>query len=438
MMGKSHTNVIMPALGMSQDAGRLVRWLKKAGEWVEKGEPLMEVETDKAVEEIEAPASGYLAQVLAQEGEEVPVAQVIAILEGAGQEGEPKPEPAAPPVPVPTAPPFPPRPAPPFPISPLAARIAAEHHVDPAQIRPRGARIEKADVLFFLQASESPTGPALRSGERILASPKARRLAAELGVDLAGIRDRGAGRGPQGAVLAADVLAASALSGSVTESEIPLSLTWSRMVQRLSASWPETPQFFLMREVDARRLIAWRQAEQAQTALKLTYTDLLVKLAAAALRAHPRVNASFQAGKIQLNREVNIGLAVAVEEGLVVPVIRQAAELSVSQIAGTRAALVERARAGRLRLEDLQGGTFTVSNLGMYKVDAFCAVVNPPQAAIMAVSRIAERVTALNGAPVVQPMLTITVSFDHRVVDGARGAEFLQTLGDFIEEGLPD
>jgi pyruvate dehydrogenase E2 component (dihydrolipoamide acetyltransferase) len=288
--------------------------------------------------------------------------------------------------------------------------------------------------MFWLHCRPRRLPPILaRAAARVLASPKARRLAAERGMDLALIR----GRGPQGAVLAADVLAGGALPQPAAKPAIPASRTWNRMVERLTAGWPETPQFFLMRELNAAHLIAWRRAELEQTAQEITYTDLLVKLAAAALGAHPRVNASFQEGQIRLNREVNIGLAVAVAEGLVVPVIHGAGALSVSQIASARAALVERARAGRLRLEDLQDGTFTVSNLGMFKVDAFCAVVNPPQAAILAIGRIEERVVALNGAPVVQPRLTISVSFDHRVVDGARGAEFLQTLGDLIEEGPP-
>ncbi len=449
-MPPSSVNVIMPVLGMSQDTGRLVRWLKSAGERVEKGEPLMEVETDKAVVEIEAPASGILAQALAAEGEEVPVAQVVAVIES----GAPGPGPAPsgslpPPSPavVPQTPQPAPQPAPPaarLAISPVAARIVAEHHLDPALIRPRGKRIEKEDVLAYLAAAAPPTGPAVGAAEggRVLASPKARRLAAERGLDLAALFRRGAGSGPQGAVLAADVLSASAPAAAAPPAtgwleELPASPRWSRMVERLSAAWPAAPHFYLTREVDATRLVAWRQAELERSSLKVTYTDLLVRLAAVALRQHPRVNALFQDGKIYHSREINIGLAVAVEDGLVVPVIHRADELSVPQLAAARLELVERARAGRLRLEDLQGGTFTLSNLGMYRVDAFCAVLNPPQAAILAVGRIADRVVAVDGLIGVRPTLVITVSFDHRVVDGARGAEFLDALGDYLEDPPP-
>jgi pyruvate dehydrogenase E2 component (dihydrolipoamide acetyltransferase) len=208
------------------------------------------------------------------------------------------------------------------------------------------------------------------------------------------------------------------------------------MAQRITASWTTAPHFYLIREVNASRLAAWRAQTPANAIEKITYTDLLVRLVGAALRAHPRVNASIKDGNIYVSSEINIGLAVAIEEGLVVPVIRHADELSVDQIAAVRRVLVERARAGRLRPEDISGGTFTISNLGMYGVDAFNAVLNPPQAAILAVGRIVERVIAVNGQPVVAPVMILSASFDHRVVDGARGAQFLDMLAGFIEEPL--
>jgi len=208
------------------------------------------------------------------------------------------------------------------------------------------------------------------------------------------------------------------------------------MVDRLSQAWTTIPHFYLMREVNASRLVAWRAKLQNNSEEKITYTDLLVKLTAVALRKYPRLNASWQNEKIALNPEINIGLAVAVEDGLVVPVIQHANELSLSQLAKRRSELVARAQVGKLSLDDLSGGTFTVSNLGMYGVDAFIAIVNPPQAAILAVSRIADRVVPLNGQPAVQPMVMFSLSCDHRVVDGARGAEFLQALADLVEEPL--
>jgi pyruvate dehydrogenase E2 component (dihydrolipoamide acetyltransferase) len=208
------------------------------------------------------------------------------------------------------------------------------------------------------------------------------------------------------------------------------------MVDRLSQAWTAIPHFYLMREVNASRLVSWREAIQKSSAEKITYTDLLVKLTAVALRKFPRLNASWQGDSILLNSEINIGLAVAVEDGLLVPVIHHADEMNLSQLASRRSELISRAKAGKFSPDDLSGGTFTISNLGMYGVDAFNAIINPPQAAILAVSRIAERVVPVNGQPAVRPMVTFNLSCDHRVVDGARGAEFLQALADLVEEPL--
>jgi pyruvate dehydrogenase E2 component (dihydrolipoamide acetyltransferase) len=208
------------------------------------------------------------------------------------------------------------------------------------------------------------------------------------------------------------------------------------MVDRLSQAWTTIPHFYLMREVNASRLVAWREKAQNHSKEKITYTDLLLRLTAAALRKFPRLNASWQNDTIVLNPEINIGVAVAIEDGLVVPVIQRADERSLAQLAARRIEIVARAKAGKLSLDDLSGGTFTISNLGMYGVDAFNAIINPPQAAILAVSRIADRVVPVNGQPAVQPMVTFNLSCDHRVVDGARGAEFLQALADLVEEPL--
>lgn len=444
--------VYMPALGMNQETGTLLRWLKAEGEPVQKGEPLMEVATDKTDVEIEAPASGILRAVTAAEGEDVPVGQVIALI------AAPDEVIAAPPV-APLAPAEQAAPARPTPIlpprqpaarastarrgepsvSPLAARIAAEHGVDLAAVTPTGSRIQKEDVLAYLAAQ-----PASAEG-RVLASPKARRLAAEAGVDLAGI----AGSGPDGAVLAADVLAAApapapvrAAAGTAAPGEsasgegVPMSRMWKVMAERLSESWATVPHFFLAREVDASALMAWREAAQSRSEAKITYTDLLVKVVAGALRRHPRLNASWQNNGITANAEVHIGIAVAVDDGLLVPVIRYADQIGLGEIAGARADLVARAQAGRLAPDDLQGGTFTISNLGMFGVDHFSAIVNPPQAAILAVGRILDKVVPVNGQPSVRPMLGLNLSADHRVVDGARAARFLESVAAAIEDPL--
>ena len=277
----------------------------------------------------------------------------------------------------------------------------------------------------------------------MLASPKARRLAAERGLELASI----AGSGPGGAVLATDVFAASAVQPA-SASTLPgtasphasepfaVSRVWQIMVERLTNAWTTIPHFYLTREVNATQLMAWREQVQKRGTEKTTLTDLLVKLTATALRQHPRLNAMWYDNSIVANSEINVGLAVAIEEGLVVPVIHQADTLGLTEIAAQRQELVTKAQAGRLLLDDITGGTFTLSNLGMYGVDAFSAIINLPQAAILAVSRIADRVVAVNKQPAVRPMLTLTLSCDHRVADGARAAQFLQTLADLIEEPM--
>jgi pyruvate dehydrogenase E2 component (dihydrolipoamide acetyltransferase) len=363
-------DVIMPALGMAQDTGTVLRWLKAEGDHVAAGEPLMEVETDKATVEVEAPCDGTLADVCAAEGDEVPVGQVVARVVGVGS--------------------------------------------DPVPAKPAGA------------------GNGRR---RKLASPKARRIAAELGVDLGALT----GSGPGGAVVAADVQRVEAPSPipepPAAAPPAPERSVWRVMAERTTQSWQTAPHFFLRRQVDAGRLNSWRDAARARPALdRASHTDLLVMVAAAALRRHPEVNATWAGAAPERLSDVNVAVAVATEAGLVVPVVHRADTLSLEQIVARRIELVERARAGRLAPDDLTGGTFTISNLGMFGVDSFDAILNAPQAAILAVGRIADRVVAVDGAAVVRPAADLSVSFDHRVVDGAMGARFLETLAGLIEE----
>jgi pyruvate dehydrogenase E2 component (dihydrolipoamide acetyltransferase) len=208
------------------------------------------------------------------------------------------------------------------------------------------------------------------------------------------------------------------------------------MAERMTASWTTAPHFYLVREVNVGRLVAWLEHARTHTGVRVTYTDLLVKLVAAALVRHPRVNVSWKDGGIVQHADVNVGLAVAIDDGLVVPVIHRADTLGLAEIAARREDVVARAQGGKLRPADIQGGVFTISNLGMFGVDAFNAIVNPPQAAILAVGRIADRVVAVNGQPAVQPTMVLTLSCDHRALDGARGAGFLGALADLIEEPL--
>jgi pyruvate dehydrogenase E2 component (dihydrolipoamide acetyltransferase) len=335
--------------------------------------------------------------------------------------------------------------------------------VDLARIKTASGKIEKADVLAFVESRKlAPTNGAVVV-RLVAASPKARRIAAERGVELSALR----GSGPGGAVLVADVpaVAAPVTTGPLTTGPLttgplttrplttrplttrPLTLpspprgegvgtVWRIMAERMTASWTTAPHFYLVREVNVARLVAWLGTARKQTGTHITYSDLLVKLVAATLAQHPRVNVSWKDGALERHAEINIGLAVALEDGLVVPVIARVDTLGLKDIATRREDLVARAQAGKLRPADIQGGVFTISNLGMYGVDAFSAIVNPPQAAILAVGRIADRVVPVNGQPAVQPTMTLTLSCDHRALDGARGAQFLGALADLIEEPL--
>ncbi len=443
------TNVIMPALEMAQESGVLVNWLKQDGELVTKGEPLMEIETDKVTVEIEAPASGLLRGILAREGDVVPVGQTIAWILEPGEQ-----LPASVPVNLPSGrkisshlsdngtkpqPSMTPAKNISVEVSPVARNIAEENGVDLSLVAPSGRRIEKADVMAYIreQNKAAVENVANRKSSilvptRIPASPKARRLAAERGLDLAAI----SGSGPEGAILAADVMQ---FSGTIepTSVETPGTI-WRLMAEHMTRSWTSVPHFYLMREVEAGNLIEWRKhvapIVDKKFRIKLTYTDLLVKLIGFTLPEHPRLNAAWSEAGIVWNQEINIGIATAVEQGLVVPVVHAANTASVGEIAAQRNDLVERAQNRKLHPADISGGTFTLSNLGMYNVDAFIAIVNTPQAAILAVGRISDRIVPVNGQPVVKPMMTLNLSCDHRLVDGARAAQFLDDLAKFIED----
>lgn len=428
------TNVIMPALELAQESGKVLRWLKVSGDTVAKGEPLVEIETDKVTTEIEAPASGVLGDVTAREDDVVPVGQTIALIFAPDEARSVGQAPAVAPPPRAREAAAVAAPAATIKASPLARQIAREHGVDLAQVTAAGGKIEKADVLAYLASQKAPAAVDGEPARLPAASPKARRLAAERGLDIGALR----GSGPGGAVLAADIATMGQGEGpSAPRAEGPgVGTVWRIMAERMTASWTSAPHFYLFREVNVSRLISWRERASTRTGARITYTDLLVKLVAAALSQHPGVNASWKDGAIVRNAHINIGLAVAIDTGLVVPVIHRADTLSLVEIAARREDLVSRGQAGKLRPADIQGGGFTISNLGMFGVDAFNAIVNPPQAAILAVGRIADRVVAINGQPAVQPTMMLTLSCDHRALDGARGAQFLGTLADLLEEPL--
>ena len=390
-------SVVMPALEMAQETGKLIAWRKKEGDRVTKGEPLLEIETDKAIVEIEAPADGLLAGVKAVEGADIPVGQTIAWIVSPGEQ-PPSEEPS---------------------VSSSPARAVSQTKVE----------------------TSKPTEVALESTPAATAriSPKARRLAKELGVDIALVR----GSGPGGEILASDIQASAASpTASATQSsavdgsiEVPSSLA-RIMAERTTQSWTTVPHFFVSRDVDATALNKYRddivdELERAHQ-VRITHTDLLVALVARVLLKHPRLNASWTAQGIQFHKQVHMGLAVAVNDGVVAVVIPNAHTAALADIARQRRELAERARAGKLKPADISDATFTISNLGMYHVDQFSAIITPPQAAILAVGAIADRIVAVEGKPTVQPRMTLTVSCDHRVADGAKAALFVSALAEAI------
>jgi pyruvate dehydrogenase E2 component (dihydrolipoamide acetyltransferase) len=390
-------SVVMPALEMAQETGKLLAWRKKEGERVTKGEPLLEIETDKAVVEVEAPGDGILAGITADVGAVIPVGETIAWLVGPGEKPPAK-----------------------------SAATAA-----PA------ARASSAPERTVAVAAPVTTQHA---GATPQISPKARRLAKELGVELGQIR----GTGPDGTITSEDVQrAADAKGAAVTVAAAPagvekLSQVARLMAERTTQSWTSVPHFFLVRDVDCSQLVTAQkklsaEAEKAQSPAP-TITDLLIGILARTLAKHPLMNASWTAEGVRSNAEINVSVAMAVKDGVVGAVIHKANIAKIAEISTLRRELTERARAGRLKPADISGGTFTLSNLGMYKVDAFSAIITPPQAAILAVGSISERVVPVDGKPGIRPMMTMTLSSDHRVVDGARAAEFLSELANAIRE----
>ena len=393
-------SVVMPALEMAQETGKLISWLKKEGESVAKGEPLLEIETDKAVMEIESPGDGVLAGVKVQAGTEVPVGRTIAWIVGPGE--------------VPPA-------------DEIAAASGRRSTVPALFTAPAASTAASANQLA------SPAQPA----RSIKISPKARRLASELRVHLADVR----GSGPGGEILASDILAAAKSQAGAAPAPVDSGGPISRlMAERTTQSWTTIPHFFVTREVDAGALNEARQKLgpeiEKSHGVKLTHTDLLAALVARVLMKHSRMNASWTGAGVRANAEINIGLAMAVDDGVVAPVIHNAHLAALGAIAVQRRDLAERARTGKSRPADIAGGTFTISNLGMFGVDAFTAIIIPPQVAILAVGSIADRVVAVgtgsDARPAIRPMMTLTLSSDHRVVDGARAAEFLRDLVEAI------
>ncbi len=408
------SQVTLPRLGQGMEAGTIVRWLKSEGDQVEKGEPLYELDTEKVTQEVEAEASGVLLKILAGEGAEIEVGATIAVIGEPGEE-----------VPV---------------VEAAETKVAAAAESDETPEAPPAEVPPAAEPP--VESAPAPVAPPT-DGRRVKASPLARRIAKERGIDLSQVR----GTGPEGRIVAEDVeraVAAPAPAPAVAapvaapgEIEVvPLTGMRRTIARRMSESW-QTPHFQISMSADMRGQIRLRERLLADTAdgdVRPTYSDILVKVCALALMRHRAVNARFAETEVHIHPTANVGIAVAVPNGLVVPVIPTAEFRSIREIAAARADLVERTRSGDLTNEDLEGGTFTISNLGMYGVERFVAVLNPPQAAILAVGAIEERAVVEDGEVVIQPRMDMTLSCDHRSIDGATASDFLRTLKNYVEE----
>ena len=423
------TKIVMEALSPTMEEGRLVAWKKQEGEAVKSGETLADVETDKAVMELVAREDGVLRKIVLGEGATVPVGAVVAIVGGKDEDISVV-LPATPPSPV------------------VGGRVSGS--AGPVQ---NGAKAP-APALVAAAAVPATTDhpPTTNASSRVRSSPLARRLAAERGLDLRLVP----GTGPAGRITRRDVdavgatrpapAAAAAPALAVVPAlavppggvrDVPLTTMRKTIARRLSESIGPVPHFFLTSEIEMER--AWEARQHLAglgDAYKVSFNDLIVKAVALALRQHAAVNASFLEDRIRYYGDVHVGMAVAVEDGLITPVIRHADRKGLLEIAAESKALAERARARRLAPEEYTGATFSVSNLGMFDIDEFTAVINPPEAGILAVGRIAQRAVAADGQLAVRRTMRVTMSCDHRVVDGATGAKFLQTVKLMLENPL--
>ncbi len=391
------TEIVMPKLGLTMESGAISAWLVEEGQEVQKGQALLEIATDKVTMEVEAQANGVLRKILVQAGQEVPVSTTIGVIAAADED--------------------------------IGSYGATDPLTPPALV----AAPSPAPV------ASGPAPSAASDGRRPhKTSPKARKIAAEHGLDLSGVN----GRGPGGRIVSADVLAlveqarltsVPAPAASVAEGLVELSRAEQVAAERLTASYQQIPHIHLSMDVSAVWLQQFRTGYQLE-GKKISFNDLIVKATARTLSEFPRVNSLAEGGHFRYASPINVGVAVAAEQGLVVPVIRDAAEKTIEEIAleGTR--LIDAARRGQLHPDDMLGGTFTISNLGMFGVSRFTAIINPPQVAILAVGAIENRVVAAGAdAFAVRPQLTLTLAADHRVVDGALAARFLARLKEVLE-----
>lgn len=426
------TKVLMEALSPTMEEGRLVEWKKNEGDTVSVGDILAEVETDKAVMDLQARAGGVLLKQAITPGTTVPVGQVVGVIGTAGEDvsglvggGAAKAAPSAPPAPAPKAAPAPAPAAPPKAAAPVAPPAP------PAPAAPAG-----------------PVAPPAPASGRLKASPLARKVAAERGVDLAGVR----GSGPEGRIVVRDLEGAAASAAPAAAppafngassgfEDVPLTQIRKTIAKRLTQSIGPVPTFYLTTEIDMERVAEARDdlngpPDRRTDGPRVSFNDIIIKGVALALKQHPTCNAWWQDDRIRYWHDVHVSMAVAVEDGLITPVIRFADQKSLRQINAEAKDLAGRARDRRLKPDEYTGGTFSVSNLGMFDIDQFTAVINPPEAGILAVGSIVQKPAVVNGAVVARRRLRVTMSCDHRVIDGATGAAFLKTLKQMLENPL--
>jgi len=385
--------VIFPKLDEAMRSGKIVRWLKNEGDRVEKGETILEIETEKTAFEIEAETSGILSKIMVKAGDEVPVGATIAFILQPGEEAPEVPEPVivSAKKKTPTEEPKAAKEPGEIKASPLARNTAKEHNIDLSMVTGTGpgGRITKEDVLQAVEEGKAVAAPPAQEEPEL-----------------------------------------------VEEEVVPLSSMREVIAQRMMESF-QTPHFYLSVEVDTQELGKTRNQLipiiESKTGIRLTLTDLIIKITAKALEDNPSLNCSYVDGAVKLFKRIDIGLVTAVEGGLVVPVIRQADKKSLAEIAQARAELVQKARERTLSKEEMKGSTFTISNMGMFEIDQFSAIIQPPEAAILAVGRIADKAVVRNGEILIRPMMTLTLSIDHRVLDGAMGAKFLQSLKQYLK-----
>ncbi|PON17686.1 branched-chain alpha-keto acid dehydrogenase subunit E2 [Candidatus Entotheonella serta] len=456
----------MPSLGHTMEKGKVIEWLKQEGDTLTKGEPMVVIETDKVVTEVEAPVDSVLVQIVVGQEEERPIGATLALLGSPGESlsdadiqqllGDESPAEAvsAPPV-IEAATPVAvqaPAAAPVaagerVKISPVARKLAQEKGLDPAAIPGTGpgGRITKEDVL---RAAEAPAAPAAAaSGERVKISPIARKLAQEYAIDVSSV----AGTGPGGRITKDDIMrvveasktapsaavpAPAAATSSATT--IPLTGIRGRVAERMYESWNTIPRVTEVMHVDMSATVAFREAMQnqweQQFGVRISLNDLITKAVAVALSRHPRLNATMGEREVRVHDQINIGVAVNLDEGLIVPVVRQVDQKDLGQISRESRELAERARSGRLQLDDLSDGTFTITNLGTTGIDLFTPIINPPQVAILGVGMIQRRPVVVGDALAIRPSAYLCLVFDHRAVDGVPAARFLQELQQLLSK----